>query len=101
TVSSCTTHYCWSVPQMLRIALIESIQNLAASALTELREREIADFWAHRLITANRRDPNQLFSILAELAESQPSPSPYFGSHLVGHFYDEAAALVPAQTWLE
>ncbi len=91
----------WAVPQMLRIALIESIQDLAASALTELREREIADFWANRLITANRRDPNQLFSILAELAETQPSPSPYFASQLVDHLYDEEAALVPVQSWLE
>jgi cyclic beta-1,2-glucan synthetase len=91
----------WAVPQMLRIALIESIQDLAASALTELREREIADFWANRLIAANRRDPNQLFSILAELAKNQPSPSPYFASQLVDHLYDEEAALAPVQSWLE
>ena len=81
--------------------MIESIQDLADSALTELREREIADFWANRLITANRRDPNQLFSILAELAETQPNPSPYFASQLVDHLYDEGAALAPVQSWLE
>jgi cyclic beta-1,2-glucan synthetase len=91
----------WAVPQMLRTTLIESIQNLAVRALTELREREIADFWANRLITANRRDPNQIFSILAELAETQPSPSPYFASQLIDHLYDEGAALVPVQSWLE
>jgi cyclic beta-1,2-glucan synthetase len=61
----------------------------------------MANFWANRLITANRRDPNHLFSILAELAETQPSPSPYFGSQLIGYLYDEASALVPVQSWLE
>jgi cyclic beta-1,2-glucan synthetase len=91
----------WAVPQMLRIALIESIQDLAALALTELREHEIADFWANRLITANRRDPNKLFSVLAELAATQPGPSPYFAAQLVEHLYDEDAALVPVQSWLE
>jgi cyclic beta-1,2-glucan synthetase len=91
----------WAVPQMLRTALIESIQDLAERALTELREREIADFWANRLITANRRDHNQFFSILAELVENQPSPSPYFASLLIHHLYDEGAALVPVQSWLE
>ena len=101
SVSTLTIGELWAVPQMLRIALIESIQDLAASALTELREREIADFWANRLITANRRDPNQLFSILAELAKNQPSPSPYFASQLVDHLYDEEAALAPVQSWLE
>jgi cyclic beta-1,2-glucan synthetase len=101
SVRALTIGELWAVPQMLRIALIESIQDLAASALTELREREIADFWANRLITANRRDPNQLFSILAELAATQPGPSPYFASQLLDHLYDEDAALVPVQSWLE
>ena len=73
----------WAIPQMLRIALIEGIQDLAARGLAELREREIADFWANRLITANRRDPNHLFAIMAELAESQAHPSPYFASQLI------------------
>ncbi|MGB6033707.1 MAG: glucoamylase family protein, partial [Bacteroidota bacterium] len=91
----------WAVPQMLRTALIESVQNLADRVLTDLRESEIAGFWANRLIAANRRDPNQIFSILAELAESQPSPSPYFGTQLVGHLYDEAAASESVQRWLE
>jgi cyclic beta-1,2-glucan synthetase len=91
----------WAVPQMLRIALIEGIQDLAARGLAELRDREIADFWSTRLITANRRDPNHLFAIMAELAENQPSPSPYLASQLIDHLYDEEAALVPVQSWLE
>ncbi|MGD0918537.1 MAG: glycosyl transferase, partial [Thermodesulfobacteriota bacterium] len=101
SVHTLTIGELWAVPQMLRIALIESIRDLAASALTELREGEIADFWANRLITANRRDPKQLFTILAELAATQPGPSPYFATQLVDHLYDEDAALVPVQSWLE
>ncbi len=91
----------WAVPQMLRTALIESISKLAEKALTELREREIAGFWANRLITTNRRDPNQLFSTLAELAKMHPSPSSYFASQLIENLYDQEAALVPVQGWIE
>jgi len=91
----------WAIPQMLRVALIESIQSLAVTALADLRERQLADFWANRLIAANRRGSNQLFAILAELAQAEPSPTPYFGSQLVGLLYDEAAALAPVQSWLE
>jgi cyclic beta-1,2-glucan synthetase len=91
----------WAVPQMLRAALIESILSIAERALTELREREVADFWANRLISANRRDPNQIFSVLAELAETQPAPSPHFASQLIDNLYDQEAALVPVQGWLE
>ena len=90
----------WALPQMLRIALIESIRDLGLRASAELREREIADFWAPA-DTANRRGPDQLFAILAELAATQPNPSPYFAAQLVDHLYDEEAALVLVHGWLE
>jgi len=101
SASALTIGELWALPQMLRIALIEAVMALAARGLTELRDREIADFWANRLITANRRDPSQMFAILAELTENQPSPSLYFASQLVDHLYDEEAALAPVQGWLE
>ncbi|MBJ6727949.1 GH36-type glycosyl hydrolase domain-containing protein [Geomesophilobacter sediminis] len=91
----------WATPQMLRIALIEGIQNLAITALADLRERQLADFWANRLVAANRSEVNQLFGVLAELALAEPTPTPYFAAQLVGLLYDEAAALAPVQTWLE
>ncbi|HEX9680024.1 MAG TPA: hypothetical protein VGA32_01120, partial [Anaerolineales bacterium] len=91
----------WAYPQMLRIALIENIHNLADKALAELRERELADFWANRLMTVSRRDPNQLFAMMAELTHALPAPSPYFASQLIDHLYDEEAALSPVQGWLE
>ena len=101
SVRTLTIGELWALPQMMRIALIESIQSLAVTALDDLRERQLADLWANRLITANRRDSNQLFAILAELAKAEPHPSPYFGTQLIGLLYDEAAALAPVQSWLE
>lgn len=94
----------WALPQMFRIALIEGILDLAETAIVELRERQIADFWANRLITASRRDPSQIFlilSMLAELAELQPTPSPYFAFQLIDNLYDYEAPLVPVRSWLE
>jgi len=101
TVRTLTIGELWALPQMLRIALIESIQSLAVTALSDLRERQLADLWANRLIAANRRDTNQLFGILAQLAGAEPIPTPYFGAQLVGLLYNEAAALAPVQSWLE
>jgi cyclic beta-1,2-glucan synthetase len=91
----------WAIPQMLRIALIERVGDLALRASAELRERERADFWANRLIRASRRGSEQLFSILAELAMEFPSPSPYFAAQIVGHLYDEEPVLVLVQSWLK
>ncbi|MGH2627609.1 MAG: glycosyl transferase, partial [Anaerolineales bacterium] len=101
SVHALTIGELWAYPQMLRIALIEGIQSLAAKALTELREREFAAFWASRLMTVSRRDHHQLFAIMAELTKVQPSPTPYFASQLIDHLYDEGAALGPVQAWLE
>ena len=91
----------WAVPQMVRMALIEGIGQLASQALTELCEQEVADFWANRLITAKRRDSKQLFSIMAELTESCPNPSPHFATQLIDYLYDEGTALALVQGWLE
>jgi cyclic beta-1,2-glucan synthetase len=91
----------WAVPQMLRIALMEGIQKITGRTQTELHERAIASFWANRLIAVNRRNPQQIFSILVELTRTQASPSPYFASQLVDCLYDEETVLAPVQTWLE
>lgn len=91
----------WAVPQMLRTAIIEGIRQLTGRALTELREREIANFWVNRLITANQRGPNQLFSMVADLIETQPDPSPYFAVQLFDFLYEKGSALIPVQSWLE
>ncbi|BDD87851.1 cyclic beta 1-2 glucan synthetase [Desulfofustis limnaeus] len=91
----------WAVPQMLRIALIENIQSFAITALEDLRERQLADLWANRVLAANHHGANQLFMILAELATAVPHPSPYFATQLVGLLDDEDAALALVRSWLK
>jgi len=91
----------WALPMMLRVVLIERIHVMALQAMAELRQRQLADFWGNRLLATARRDPNQLFAVLAELAENVPDPAPYFAAQIIGHLYDEVSALVPAQSWLE
>ena len=91
----------WALPLMLRVALIQRVEQLARQAWGELRDRELADFWANRLLATLRRDPDQLFAVLAELAEERGRPSSYFATQLTGHLYDEDTALVPVQSWLE
>ncbi len=86
---------------MLRIALVDVLRHLADEVSRRLRESETADFWANRLLTVARRDPDRLFFFLAELAREQDDPSPYFAAQLTEHLYDEEAALAPVRSWLE
>lgn len=101
SVQGLTIGELWALPLMLRAVIIEAVEQIAIRAWHELRERELADFWAFRLLSRVRRNPDQLFEILAELAKDQPEPSPHFAAQLMGHLYDEDAALVPVQSWLE
>ncbi len=101
SVRTLTTAELWAIPQMLRTALIENILDLTARSLEELRDREIADFWAHRLITAGRRDPNRLYGIMSELTETHPAPSPCFAFQLIDHLYGEEEAAALVRSWLE
>lgn len=101
SVNTLTIRELWAIPQMMRIALIRSIHNFAEDAFSELRQREIAAFWANRLAMTNRQNPKHLFSILAELSKTQPDPSPYFASQLVERLHDEEAAVVLVRGWLD
>ena len=90
----------WAIPQMLRIALIEGILTVTAEGLAELRERETADFWAHRLISADRHNSNHVFSIMAELTENYPAPGSSFVYQLVDHLYGEESSMALVHSWL-
>lgn len=91
----------WAMPMMLRIALITRIQHLTSQLIEWLREREYSDFWANRLQAAARRDPDNLFFILSELAREQPEPSEHFAFHLISRLFGETEVLVHVKSWLD
>ena len=91
----------WAIPMMMRIRLIECLHHLILHVDSRQHERELADFWANRLLNAVRNDPDQLLPLLAELAREKNSPSANFSDQLIGHLYDEEAALSPVRSWLE
>ena len=91
----------WLLPLMLRFALLEQLHGRSIEVARRQHERELADFWANRLLHAARRDPDELLLVLAELAREIPVLQPHFAVRLIGHLYDEEAALSAVQNWLE
>lgn len=91
----------WAMPMMLRIALIHSIRLLSNQMVEWLRDRESADFWANRLHAASRRDPDNLFFLLSELAREQPNPSDHFAFQLTSGLFGEGEVLIHIKSWLE
>jgi hypothetical protein len=101
TIAALTIGELWAFPVFLRFVLVEELKDRAVQVNRRQYDRERADLWANRLLNAARRDPNQLLSILAELTAEEPAVAPHFAVRLIGHLYDEEAALVPVQRWLE
>jgi cyclic beta-1,2-glucan synthetase len=101
SVSTLTIAELWVLPLIFRYALVEELQRRSEYVNWRQHERELADFWANRLLNATRRGPSQLLLMLAELAKEQPLLQPHFAVRLTGHLYDEEAALAPVQNWLE
>jgi cyclic beta-1,2-glucan synthetase len=91
----------WSLPLMLRLRMIECIRRLAIQVERREREREQADFWANRILTAARQETDCLKPFVEDLAREQPAPTTHFLDQLVGYLYDEEVALAAIREWLE
>jgi cellobiose phosphorylase len=91
----------WAVPLLLRMRLMERLRHLAIRVQARHGERELADFLANRLLSAARLNPDQLLPLVAELPKMIPAPTPHLADQLVGHLFDEEAALLPVRAWLE
>lgn len=100
SVSVLTSGELWALPNLLRIALIDDLSSLVERVELRLRERELADYWANRLMVTARRNPDLMFTILSDMAEDIPSPSVNFALQLLDHLYDEESVLAIVQGWL-
>ncbi|BDI29892.1 hypothetical protein CCAX7_19430 [Capsulimonas corticalis] len=101
TVTPLTMAELWALPLLMRLRLIEALRALTVHVRRRQRERILADFWANRLRTAARNDADRLLSMVSDLSDRIPNPSAHFADQLLGHLYDEEAALAPVHGWLE
>lgn len=91
----------WAMPLMLRIALLETLEDRALEVERRQLEHERADFWISRLLSSVRQAPEHVLITLAEIAREEPNPSPYLVDRLVSELEGESAALGPVRSWLE
>jgi cyclic beta-1,2-glucan glucanotransferase len=91
----------WVFPLMLRLVLLQRLQRL--SELTSLRQhqKEMADFWANRLLSAAQRSSKQFEQVVAELDRDGKELTPHFIARLGEQLHKEESALAPIQKWIE
>ena len=91
----------WAVPIMLRLALIENLRRVAARVAASMAQRDLAGFWADRMIEVAEGDPKSLILVVADMARSEPAMTAPFVAELSRRLHGRSTALALPLTWVE
>ena len=91
----------WVLPLMLRLVLLERLRRLSELASLRQHQKELADFWAGRLLNAAQRTPEVFAQIMVQLDRSGDELTPHFIERLGEQLQQEETALAPIQTWIQ
>ena len=91
----------WVFPLMLRLVLIERLRRLSELASLRQHQKELADFWADRVLNAAHRTPGQFEEMVAELERRGTELTPHFIERLGEQLHQDESALAPIQKWIQ
>lgn len=91
----------WALPLVLQIRLLECLVDLTKTVLERVKQNQLADFWANRILNALRREPDKLYPVLTALSKDMPKPSPYFADQLLIQLSDAETASNAIKSWLQ
>ncbi len=91
----------WAIPTMLRLALIENLRRVAVSVAAGRVDRDLADFWADKMIEVAEKDPKSLILVIADMARANPPMTTPFVSEFVRRLQGLSHTLVSPLTWIE
>jgi hypothetical protein len=86
---------------MLRLGLIENLRRVSVHIARRRRDRNLANTWASRLLTAVENEPATVLHVLAEMAESEPPFSNQFVEEFCGRLQGQSPALATVQSWVQ
>jgi len=90
----------WAVPIMLRLGLIESLRRVSEHIARRRQDRNLANFWADRLIHAGEKK-QRVLHVLAEMAESSPPLSNPFVEAFFSRMHGQGPELATVHSWLQ
>lgn len=89
----------WATPIALGIALIENLSNASKRVVADIKDYNLANLWADKMIDVAMSDPKKLVMIIADMARSDPAMTPGFIAELSRRL--QAATLTLPLNWLE
>ena len=91
----------WSIPMMLRLALIENIRRVSARIAIDKVDRNLADYWAEKMIETTEKAPKNLILVIADMARSNPPIVSAFVSELIRQLRGKGPDLALVLNWIE
>ena len=91
----------WSIPIMLRLALIENIRRVSARVAVDTIDRNLADYWSERMVETTEKDPKSLILVIADMARSDPPIVSAFVSELTRQLRGKGPDLALVLNWIE
>jgi hypothetical protein len=90
----------WVFPLMLRLVLLQRLLRLSEQTSVRQHQKELADFWADRLLNAANRDTDTFDRMAAKL-DRDGTPTPHFIARLGEQLNKEESVLAPIHKWIE
>jgi cyclic beta-1,2-glucan synthetase len=91
----------WSIPLMLRLALIENIRRVSSRIAVDKVDRNLADYWAEKMIETTEKVPKDLILVIADMARSNPPIVGPFVSELIRQLRGKGPDLALVLNWIE
>jgi cyclic beta-1,2-glucan synthetase len=91
----------WSIPIMLRLALIENIRRVSGRIAVDKVDRNLADYWTEKMIDTVEKTPTELMLVLSDMARSNPPLKGTFVSELIRQLRGKGPNLGLVLNWIE
>ena len=91
----------WAVPIMLRLALIENLYRVANIIASSSTDRDLANKWADKISDTAEKDPKNLISVVADLANSKPQMTSTFVAELARRMHTQKSVFTLPMLWIE
>lgn len=101
TVTNLKLGELWSIPIMLRLALIENIRRVSARFANDRMERNLANSWAMKMIETAETAPKEIVIALADMARSNPPIKSAFVAELIRQLRGKGPDLALVLNWVE
>jgi cyclic beta-1,2-glucan synthetase len=89
----------WAIPITLGVALIENLSRASVRIVADRDDRNLADYWAAKMIEVAAADPKKLVIVIADMARAEPRMTSAFVAELTRRL--QGAALALPLSWIE